>query len=240
MDVTDVQSDKADKRALAVFDFDGTVIDGQSGLLLSRYLYAHKRLSLSNAGRLLWWGIRYKLHLPHRQAEARELVFEPFEGQHKEEVDKVLKRFHEEVLVPKYRKKIVDEVSLRKSEGCVCLLISATFSSIAEAAAKRLKCDDFVATDMKVDDAGCYTLHVDGPVIEGNAKLQAAQLWADEHLGKDRWYLAYGYGDHHSDEELLGAADLPFAVNPGKTLRRFAKRVGWTIIDTDASDKEHV
>ena len=59
---------------VVVFDFDGTVIAGQSGFLFAAYLYRQHISSLMRTIRLAWWGIRYKFHLPQRQEEARELV----------------------------------------------------------------------------------------------------------------------------------------------------------------------
>ena len=61
-------------KKIAVFDFDGTVISGQSGLLFSAYLLRRHLSSIARTLKLVWWGARYKLHLPQRQEEARELV----------------------------------------------------------------------------------------------------------------------------------------------------------------------
>ena len=65
-----------DKRihGVAVFDFDGTLINGQSGTLFTRYLRSNGMMSPGSLARLAWWGIRYKLHAPFKQEEARELV----------------------------------------------------------------------------------------------------------------------------------------------------------------------
>ena len=61
-------------RGVAVFDFDGTLIDGQSGTLFTRYLRSNGMMSPGSFVRLAWWGIRYKLHFPFKQEEARELM----------------------------------------------------------------------------------------------------------------------------------------------------------------------
>ena len=45
--------------------------------------------------------------------------------------------------------------------------------------------------------------------------------------------LAYAYGDHHSDVDLLSRAKEAFAVCPGSTLRPIAKKRGWQILDWD-------
>ena len=58
---------------LAIFDYDGTIVSGQSGLLISRYMFSLKLMKKRHVSCLIWWGIRYLLHLPHREGEAREL-----------------------------------------------------------------------------------------------------------------------------------------------------------------------
>ena len=64
------------KTPLAVFDYDGTCIDGQSGSLISTWLLKGGHLSARAVTGLTWWGIRYKFHLPYRQEHSRELIFD--------------------------------------------------------------------------------------------------------------------------------------------------------------------
>ena len=220
-----------EKARIAVFDFDGTVIDGQSGWLVSTYLNSKGLVSARLAARLLWWGTRYTLHLPHRQGEARELVFSALKGKRRDTIDLLLRAFHDEVLVPRYRDLAVAEIDRRKAEGLTVLIVSATFSVIAEVAAEKLGVDGYVATEMELDERGEYTGRVAGEVVEGAEKLRAVKRWADERFGEDGWEIACAYGDHHSDEELLSAAGQAFAVCPGATLKRCAKRAGWEILD---------
>ncbi len=219
---------------VAVFDFDGTSIRGQSGALFTEYLLLSGTMSLSRALRLIWWGIRYKLHLPYRQDEARELVLGALKGRSANEVDALMVDFHDKVLVPRYRERALAEVRRCHDEGMVTLLVSATFDAIAAAAAGRMGFDGFAATHMERDERGNYTGAVDGPVVAGAEKYRAAAAWCDEHLGVGRWELARAYGDHHSDQDLLARADEALAVCPGKTLKVLAKRRGWQILDWNA------
>lgn len=46
-------------------------------------------------------------------------------------------RFHDEVLLPRYRAKAREEVARRRAEGCVTLLVSATFKAMADVAARH-------------------------------------------------------------------------------------------------------
>ena len=216
---------------VAVFDFDGTCIDNQSGTLFSLYLFRRGYISLPRAAQLFRWGARYLLHLPNRQEEAREIIIAALNEHTEDEVHAIMGEFFERELVKRIRPKAVEEVRLRKEEGCVTLLVSATFEGIAKPAARYLGVDACLATEMETDSEGHYTGRVEGSVIAGVEKPRAVERWADEHLGKGSWYLAYAYGDHHTDEYLLERAQRPYAVSPGQTLKNIAKRRGWRIVD---------
>lgn len=216
---------------LAVFDFDGTCIDGQSGLYFAEYLFSRGYLSVTHGLRLAWWGFRYKFHLPYRQEEARETIFQGLDRYDAAQVNALMREFHDEVLLKKYRPKALEEIRRRKEEGCITLLVSATFLGIAVPAFQYLGADVLVATEMEKDERGHFTGRVLGPVIAGKEKPRAVARWADEHIGKGGWRIAYAYGDHHSDEYLLGMADVPVAVSPGRTMRAKAEKRGWTIVD---------
>ncbi|MBF0912086.1 MAG: haloacid dehalogenase-like hydrolase [Atopobiaceae bacterium] len=218
-------------KRIAIFDFDGTVISGQSGFLFAKYLLNRRLSSFTRTIKLAWWGIRYKLHLPYRQEESRELVVGALMPFSVEFSDAVMHDFHREILENLYRPQALLEVERRQNEGCCALLVSATFEPIAELAAKKLGVDGFLATKMQVDSNDHYTSKVDGPVIEGAQKLLSATKWCDEHFGVGNWEIAYAYGDHYSDGTLLEAAKVPCAVCPGPTLAKLAKKRGWTILN---------
>ncbi len=221
----------ADRAQLAVFDYDGTIISGQSGSLFSAYLLRRGLLSKRTAARLIWWGTRYKLHLPFRQDESRELIFRDLGSRGYERTIQIMRDFVEEVLVPLERADAVAEVRLRASQGVKTVLVSATFYEIARLAAERLGMDGVAATHMERDENGAYTGLVSGEVVAGPGKVRAVTTWANERYGENGWQIAYAYGDHFTDEPLLALAREPFAVCPGTTLKRDARRLGWRCLD---------
>ena len=218
------------KTPIAVFDLDGTLINGQSGSLISLYLLSRKVVSVPRATRLAWWGARYKLHLPQRQDEPREVIIAALHDRTPEEIRQTMRDFHDEVMVSRYRSEGVREVARRKEEGCVTLLASATFRDVAERAAEFLNMDGYVATEMQRDASGDYTGNVEGDVTEGKAKLDAVIKWASDRFGTDGWYIRYAYGDHGSDVPLLSTARTAFAVNPSYLMKLAAKRRKWAIL----------
>lgn len=216
---------------LAVFDYDGTCIDGQSGALFSVYLFRHGYLGLGRSLRLGWWGARYKLHLPYRQDEAREVIFDALAQYTPAEVQQMMVDFHNEMLIGRYRTEAIEEVAKRRREGCITVLVSATFETIARCAQQVLNTDAVIATQMETDSEGRYTGKVLGDVMQGAEKPRAVQKWADAAFGPGAWEIAYAYGDHFSDSEMLGHARQGFAVTPGKTMRSVAKRDGYAVLD---------
>lgn len=218
-------------RPVAVFDYDGTCISGQSGLLIARWLLRKKYLSLRSAAGLAWWGFRYKFHLPYREERSRELIFHDLAPLGSEQIHSIMVDFHREVLLPLYRPAALREIAERNEQGCATVIISATFEDIAKEASLYLGTDGFVATQMECDGFGQYTGNVLGKVITDEAKVEAVRQWADEFIGKDSWNLMYAYGDHHSDVDLLIEAAHPVAVCPGPTLRKTAHKKHWPIVD---------
>lgn len=216
---------------LAVFDLDGTLMDGQSGALFSTYLLKRGEMSLLRAAGLFQWALRYKLRLPHREEQARELVLGAILDKTPEQIDQLMRAFHQEVMVPRYRDDARAEVNRLKALGYTTLLVSATFRPIAEACAETFGFDGVVATDMEKDERGAYTGRVDADVVSGKNKLVAATAWANEHFGEGGWRIAYAYGDHHSDRALLSAADQPYAVSPDHALKRTARKLGWPVLE---------
>ena len=86
---------------------------------------------------------------------------------------------------------------------------------------------------MERDANGRYTGRVEGTVVAGAEKYRSVERWCDDRFGAGAWRLAYAYGDHHSDEDLLSRAGEAFAVCPGQTLKSIAKKNGWEILDWD-------
>lgn len=215
---------------IVVFDLDGTLLRGQSGTLILRYLAFHRLVSLKTVAACAWWGVRYKLHLPLRQNEVRERIFKDLYSLTSQRIHVIMESFHAEVMVPRYRAAGVDELRRRVGSGDHVVLVSATFDQVAQAAAEYLGCDAALATIMHRDDGGHYTGEVDGEVTEGPEKVRRIREWADERFGAQGWVMEAAYGDHYSDLPLLESARTCYAVNPGPTLKREAERRDWPIL----------
>lgn len=218
---------------LAVFDFDGTSISGNSPVMLVRYLMQHDMLENSVVLRILLWAAAYKLRLPQNESWVRGLVFRAFLGMRREDADAFMRTFYDEKVDRRFRKQADETMAAHAAAGHDVVIVSATFEPIILRAMELHRFSHQVSTRMRVDEAGCYTCEVEGLPVEGEEKIAAIRRYADERYGEGNWELGYAYGDHHSDCALLSSAKHAYAVTPDKPLARAARRKGWEILDWD-------
>lgn len=214
--------------SVVAFDFDGTIINGQSGVELVKYLCGKRIMSPARVLKILLWGIRYKLRLSCQQSEVREDIFSLFKNDPLDQVNKLMLDLHDERLLPLYRKDALRLIERLKEEGCYLLMVSAAFMSLAMPAAERLGFHGLLATRMQLlDDGSGFTGKVLGKAVEGEEKTRALQEFCNLKFGEGNWRLVAAYGDHHSDASLLASAEKAYAICPDGALARRAKRCGW-------------
>lgn len=144
-----------EQKPYALFDFDGTLIRGDS---IVRFLrYAHMR-GLVSAGGLVRAGLCAALYglrlLTAEEAKRRSLAF--LKGRGEKEVAALAEGFCHEVLVPALYPDGVREMRRRSAEGAEILLISASPAFYLEPLKRVLPISAVIATRMDVED-GVYT-----------------------------------------------------------------------------------
>ena len=226
-----MERDSSNKVKVAVFDFDGTSIEGSSPSWLVNRLIRERRISPLTSLKIGFWGIAYKWHLPQNESWVRGQVFRAFDGKPKEEVDRYLTAFYDGYIAKRFRPKADDAMLRCADEGCEVIVVSASFEPIVVRAMEQHPFSHQISTRMKTASDGTYTREVEGRPIEGYEKIVALRHWCDGHYGEGNWEIEYAYADHHSDAPLLAAAAHPFAVTPNTGLAHIAKREGWPVLD---------
>ena len=226
-----MQAQGSDIVRIAVFDFDGTSIEGSSPSWLVNRLIFERKISPITSLKIALWGVAYKWHLPQNESWVRGQVFRAFEGKPKELVDRYLVGFYDNYIARRFRPQADAAMRKRADEGCEVVVVSATFEPIVLRAMETHPFTHQISTRMKVSENGTYTREVDGRPIEGEEKIVALKHFCDGRFGEDNWAVEYAYGDHHSDAPLLAAAKHPFAVSPNIGLAKIAKKRGWPILD---------
>lgn len=231
MNETEDFSGKHKPAQLAVFDFDGTSISGNSPVILVWHLVKHNMLRKSVVLRILLWATAYKFRLPQNESWVRSLVFSAFDGRPVQEVDRFLADFYDEDIAPLFRPEADAAMREHANAGHVVVVISATFEPIILRAMQHHPFENQISTRMRIAPDGTYTREVEGLPVEGEQKLVAVKAFGDAHFGAGNWELAYAYGDHHSDRAVLSAATHAFAVDPDRPLARTARKRGWPILN---------
>lgn len=216
---------------IAVFDFDGTSIDGNSPVLLVTHLLKNKMLRKRDASAIAAWGAAYKLRLPQNESWVRGKVFSAFEGLPATQVDAFLTQFYDDEIEPIFRPAADEAMRRHVQEGHTVVVVSATFEPIVKRAMQLHPFQYELSTRMHVAPDGTYTRQVEGLPVEGAEKLAALTRFANKKFGVGAWEIHSAYGDHHSDRSILSAARHAFAVCPDRPLSRTARDQGWGVLE---------
>jgi len=213
--------------ALALFDLDNTLLDGDSDYLWGCFLVEHgivdgETYKTENQrfydqyldGSLdIHAFLRFQLKplATHSRAQLRQWRKQFL-------ADKI-----DPILLPKARK-LIDQ---HRQQGDELLIITATNRFITGPIAERCGVPHLLATEPEVRD-GEYTGGVSGTPCFQAGKVEHLQTWLQQrHQNLEgSWF----YTDSHNDLPLLDRVDHPVAVDPDDKLATLAGRRGWPII----------
>ena len=202
---------------LAIFDFDGTMIRGDS---IVSYLFFAKKEGLLSAGRLAWAGLSaclFRLRLTAAgRAKSAALAFR--KGVPAEKLDDLDRAFARELLKKVYQDAL-SAMNERKRQGDTVILLTASTDHYMR----------YVAEGLPVDRLICSETDRDGRVLRnmrGSEKVAALNEAVSSMPEKPDWSASCAFGDSASDLQLLRLTGHPFLVNPGK---KALKRAGGTV-----------
>lgn len=206
---------------IAAFDFDGTLIPGDSVIRYLRYAFKKRYISAAQLIRSACWGAFYKAGLcDETTAKTKSLSFcHTLPGKKLQQLDE---RFVLEDLVPLFRKDGLDTIRGLKEHGYLVWIVSASTRNYMQYVARELKADHLICTEFEND---AVTSNCKGPEKVrriGNA-LKQQGIQAD--LKQCR-----AYGDSKSDLPMLQAMGEGYLINAGKKLCKKApslQRLHW-------------
>lgn len=218
---------KHEYKKIAVFDIDGTLVDGQSQKYLLDYLFKKKVISKSYYYRVLTWFIFYRLGLARSPKKVMEYAYTFLKGKNEKEVDGMLELFVTEKLSKYFFKKGKEAVTNFKKKGREIFFISNMPEPLLKSIAKHYDVTFYCGTKLTVDKDGNFDGSIKGNIVYGVEKISALYSL----LEKENFTLkgSWGYGDHISDIFLLGRLKNPVVVNPKKKLLNYAKKKQWKI-----------
>jgi phosphatidylglycerophosphatase C len=220
----DHSSPRTIRRTLAAFDFDGTLVRGDSQWrFLARAAGKVPTLltALGHAPSLL--GSFFPGSESKDQVK-EEIFSEMLAGKLPLELRTLGTSFARE-LVQKARPEVVARLHWHRSQGHIVVVISASLDLYVEPAASLLGANATLATRMEIGSDGRFTGRIEGRNCRGEEKARRLAEWLSLHGGRELFDL-WAYGNSAGDKELLEMADHP--VNVGRlgrmgTLRAFPR-----------------
>lgn len=205
--VADVSSEP---RGVAAFDFDGTLIAGDSlprylSMLLGRDRFAGV---LGKAAPAMLSGYRSG----GRDAAKAALLERAVAGVVAMRAAEVGQRFGSR-LVGDLRPEMADRLAWHQALGHRTVLVSASLALYLEPFGKLVGFDDVIATRLEVGPSELLT----GRILGENVRAAQKALLLERLLGSDP-VTVWAYGDSRGDREMLAMADHPML------LRRVGRR----------------
>ncbi|MDT8387758.1 MAG: HAD family hydrolase [Thiogranum sp.] len=213
--------------ALALFDLDNTLLNGDSDYLWGCFLVEH--------------GI---VDGEHYEAENRRFYDQYLEGtldihafldfqlrplaaHPRDQLEHWRSEFLATKIEPILLPRATDLLNRHRADGDELLIITATNRFITEPIAERYGVSHLLATEPEIV-ADRYTGRVIGTPCFQSGKVERLRHWLEANGATlaGSWF----YSDSHNDLPLLQQVSNPVAVDPDDKLRLHAQQQGWPVI----------
>jgi len=192
-----------DRRTVAAFDFDGTLIEGASMTVYLKHLYSRPFL-LYTLGRLLPGFFAFSTGIRPRTVFKEQFLTRFLGGKTAEFLFQEGRTIAANYLPDLIRPAGLKRLRWHQAEGHRCILVTASLSFWTEAFAEMYGME-LVATEPELVE-GIFT----GKIIGENNYGPAKVTHLNAYLGEEAPAYLYAYGDTNGDRELLAFADEGF------------------------------
>ncbi len=213
--------------ALAIFDLDNTLLNGDSDYLWGVFL-AEKGIVDGD------YYERENDRFYQEYKEGRLDIFEflrfslrPLSENDPEDLRLWHEEFMKEKIGPIIQPAARALVEKHRTAGDTLMVITATNAFVTAPIVAEFGIEHLIATDPEVVD-GRYTGEVSGVPSFQDGKVTRLQQWLSAN-GMDL-SGSYFYSDSHNDIPLLERVEHPHAVDPDDALRRHAEERNWPVI----------
>lgn len=190
------------ERCLALFDFDGTIVDCDSFVEFTRYTHEAKQRRLIYAS-LAPKLIGYRMGIVNQQIAKEVLVKKLYAGKTEEELRQLGKEFVFKTLVKRIRPKAFEQIRRHRNQGHQIALVSASLDIWLAPWAGKMGME-LISSKLEFAD-GVATGALDGPDCTGEEKVKRIREQFDLQL----YERIYAYGDSPADRPMLKLADEP-------------------------------
>ncbi|MGW0035505.1 HAD-IB family hydrolase [Gordonia sp. NPDC003376] len=222
-----IRSAPTGKKVAALFDYDGTLIEGFSAADIMRARVRSMEFGLGELAEFLLIGLRGVVS-EQDYAEVLEATKPTFAGKTYAELIDFGDHLFKHETASKLRPQMWQILRAHREMGHTIVIASSATRFQIEPIAREIDADYALATDVEVVD-GVVTGNVLGRPLWGPGKAAAVRALAREQ-GIDL-ASSFAYSDGDEDIPYLESVGNPAAVSPRRVLRAEAESRGWPIID---------
>lgn len=196
-----------EKRRLAIFDFDNTMIKGDSISGFVRFMWKKRLISLPRLGLILLSTLLWMLRLlPVEKAKNQALA--PLRKLKQEDSMALCHEFAAQCLAPRLFPPALQKMREHHLAGDMVLLVSASPALYLSHIREFLPVDAVLATPT---DEACRVI----VNIRGEEKPRQVKRWFEAEGIAPDWEASWAYGDSLSDLPVMMLTGNPYWVNPG-------------------------
>lgn len=219
-------------KKLAVFDFDGTLLQIQTiPFFIQQWdKLEYSKISLRKAkAKIIKIFLLNKLKIMKTdefRTRAMKDFLVIFSNMYKESIDEFFEKASKDA--PLYfNGAILKQLKLAQEKKYQTVLLSGCYESFLKHIADDLNIDAIIGSTINYNQY--YKIDYNNPVnlLSGSSKLERLKkIYSDIDFEN-----SIAYGDSHTDIDLLSEFGTSFAVNPDKILREEAQKHNWEILD---------
>lgn len=193
-------------RQLALFDFDGTMIHGDSISNFVRFCWDNHYIPAKKLLSILMMTLIWKLGLV-KVEKVKSLALSPLRSLREKDREDLCFRFVKEQLVPRIYPDAIKQMKQHDRNGHVVLIVSASPLCYLKHLAAFLPLTAILGTS--TDEHFCVERN-----LIGEEKPRQIKEWLAANQIQVDWHNSYAYGDSENDLPMLRLVGHPLLVNP--------------------------
>ncbi|WP_299876183.1 HAD family phosphatase [uncultured Cocleimonas sp.] len=212
--------------ALALFDLDNTLLDGDSDYEWGNFLVSKKLVDAEEYEKANTYFYEQYKQGTLDIVEFSAFSFKPLSLIRREELDSLHQEFMQTYILPRIKPQTPTVLNKHKNQSDTLVIITATNSFITRPIATHLGIEHLIATEPKIID-GKYTTEIEGIPCFQEGKVTRLNDWLK--MNNDSMEGSYFYSDSINDLPLLEIVDTPIIVDPDERLREVGTKREWEI-----------
>jgi putative phosphoserine phosphatase/1-acylglycerol-3-phosphate O-acyltransferase len=210
----------------ALFDYDGTVIDGFSAAAYYRHRIRHAEIGPAELARTLVASAR-GIDTDEDFERFLGMALGAWKGRREEEIGALAERLFKHDTSGRLHWEVWALAEAHRAQGHRIVLASSATRFQVEPMAREIGADHVLFTPVEARD-GVLTGRTAGPPLWGEGKARAVRALASEHELELADCFAYSNGSE--DVPFLETAGHPACVDPEPGLQRVAADRGWPVL----------